>query len=304
MNSSSNKAVVNIALIGILLLVTAIGYEADRLFSSGRNKATADKLAAASQTVQQQATQINTLSQQAKVSVAQAVQDHQAENKAHEDREANATGFVEGSVQALQSEPNPTQAEIVALALTQQAEAALGGATAAEKAVWTPLVVQLLKNNTEAWAKVQQLQSAALATNATLRATSQRAEASDSHVTQLVSSLSVETKAHVDSAAQATTLAVQNKTWADNALSWYQRFKALGYLSTLLVALVAFIGVKLFGAKAVLTDAVALGEYLKNGLVAGGKDVVSLEKEIHDWFEGDVKSEATITAIKKNVLRQ
>jgi hypothetical protein len=285
------------------LLCTGIAYEAAKVFSPGRNTKTADKLATATANTQAQAKAVDAQANAVKLAVADVEARHAVVEQTQAAMASNATGLISGSTAALQSDPRPTQAETIALGLNDAASKALGSTlTPAQAALWNKLVAGLLANNAEAWSEVNTLKAQGQLTAGILAATQQHAAQSDAHATQLAAELTTQTKTLTATASTAAKLGALNKSWADDALTLWQRIVALGWLAVLLAVLLLGLAIRFLGLQKTLQDTVALGEYMKGEAVKAGHDVMQWEQKIAAWWAGD-KGEKVVAKIKENVLR-
>ncbi len=303
MRPKSARALAVVVLLPYLAAAALAGsglWQWKKLTAPGRNTKTATAAAAKADLAKTQADQVAAQADAVKAAVAQAGTAHQAEVATHRAIENNAAVFVEASTQVLKSDPSPSTETIIAIDLNDAAAAALGVHLSPEQ---LRIVSTLIKKNREASEEIAKLKGEAIATRARLDAVTAQATTADALAKDLIAKLDTSTHELTATATKAATLAESNKRWADDALSLWDRIKALGWLAVFL-ALFAFGTVwKLFGFRTALHDSVALGEFLKDHAFAAGHDAVNLEQKIHAWWEGDA-NQVRIAKIKSNILRK
>jgi hypothetical protein len=282
--------------------VCFIGYQAYRVIAPGRNTKKADQVAAAATTVQAQTVTVDQAARIVQQAVDEVKVTHAAEIATRDQMDKNATGFSMTAKEALKDEPS--YAADVARMLIQYSIDALGVKVSAEEAnKFIKMAAPLIAKNAAMKAEVERLHTEAVATAVSLKAETDRRVAAEAAATEATTTLKAQTTTLVKTSTVASKLAKENKAWADDAETLWDRIKALGWLSVALAALVVGVLVKLFGWRQVAQDTVALGEHLKGKLVASGHDPAKLEEEVKEWWQGS-KNEAVVNAVKTDVLRQ
>lgn len=294
-----------IAVATILLIVGVFGaggFGWYKITEPARNKkAVARSAQAAAATEAQARAELEKVAAVA-AAAAKAAQEHAQERQLRDTIDRNASGFVEGAKIALQTNPTPTQAEIVAIGLLDSAGQALGQPlTAQQREVWTKTVAGLIARNVEAEQRVQQLTKDAAEARAALGEVRARAQAADNNVSILTKQLDEHTRELVKTAAKAADLTAKNKLWADGEQTLWGRLKAVGFVSFLLLAVATFLSLRYRGMSSTVKDAVALGEHMKKLAIDAGQDAKKLEEQVSDWWENDTNAEAKFAKIKSQL---
>jgi hypothetical protein len=278
-------------------------HEYKTLFASGRNKKGADTAAAAAQTTQAQAVIVKDSAADVAYAVAKSTAEHAVVIATRDAIDQNAAGFIEGAKDAVQSDPTPTQAEIIALVMLDSASDSLGQPlTLKQKKAWMETVGGLIAKNADTEAKLAKQTSDAIALRASLDATQAHAKAADDTSVALTAQLSAKATELVNEAKKSSDLAAKNKEWADNEPSLWARIKALCWLLGIAVAGLVYYEIKRKGLTGTLHDAVALAEHTKTIAVTATNDAPAIEAKIDAWW-GDAKADAKKIEAVKQTLR-
>lgn len=283
-------------------LIAIGGWAYVKVFEPGRNKAVATAAATAAADAETKAKQAREQAEAVDKAVAAATADHQKVVAQRDQIDQNTSGFIEGAKIAIQADPAPSDADVVALGLLDSAGQALGQPlTPQQRAFWMKTVSDLIAKNAEAKAKVAQLTKEAAEARAALGEVQAHATASDAHAKVLCDQLATKSKELVESTAKSATLTAENKQWADGEQTLWGRIKALGILAIVLAVIGLAISIKLLGVQGTAKDAVALGEHLKSLALTGVKDASELEQKISAWWENDKSAQAAVNKIKSTL---
>jgi hypothetical protein len=282
---TNSRAFVIPAVYFVVVGVLAVGgWAYTKLTEPGRNKKVADQVAAQTAIADAQA-KANKDKADAVAAATQAAAEANAKEREQEKKvRQNASGFTEGAKIAIQADPAPSQADLVALSLLEGATQALGEPlTDSQRKVWVSTVAGLIAKNSASEAQVAALKQQATADRAALDAITAHAQAADATAQTLAVKLDQQAKILADTTGKASTLAEQNAQWADGAITLWGRIKALGVLAVILVMVIVVVAIKLFGVNELATDAVAFGEHLKTFVEDG-------EKKVESWWSDDPKA--------------
>lgn len=285
------RGAIDLVVLLVVGLVSFGVYEYKTVFAPGRNKAKTDQAAVAAAATAQQAAAVNGDAAAVKVAVAQATADHAVVIAKRDEIDRNAAGFIEGARQAISANPEPSDADIVAIGLLDSATASLGQPlTAEQKAVWTKTVSALIAKNAAAQAKIAQMTTDAAALRASLNATQEHAKASDAQAQTLSAQLAANAKELTATATQAATLTADVKRWADKEPDMWARLKAALVLVVLLIGGIAWYEIKRKGLSGALQDAVALKEHVETTAAKLGADAQALKQSADEWWADDPKA--------------
>jgi hypothetical protein len=299
---NNRRAEITLGTLAVLGVLAAGGWLVHKVFQPGRNKEVAVQAAQAAAVADALARAEKDKVEAVAAATAKAQEQHARERALQNQIAANASGFVEGAKIALQTNPAPTHAEVVAIGLLESAGTALGQPlTAQQREVWTRTVAGLIARNAEAEAQVQRLTQEAATARAALGEVRARADAADKNVSALTKQLSEHTDKLVESTVKAADLTAQNKQWADGEQNLWGRMKALIILAALLATVLIFLSLKYRGVSSTVKDAVALGEHVKGLAVKAGHGAKELEDEIQTWWEGDKNAAAKYDKTKSQL---
>ena len=283
----------------VIGLISVGSYFYLKVLEPGRNKAVADKTASAAVQTTEQAKAVEERATAVKAAVTESTANHAKEIATRDKIDQNATGFVEAAKIAIQADPAPSQADLVALGLLDSATQALGQPfTAEQRAFWVKTVGGLIAKNTEAQQTVARMTVDAAALVAARDAEHAHAVSSDATAATLSAQLAKNTTQLAGQAAKASTLASQNKAWADNEQTLWGRIKALSGLAIILIIADGLISIKLSGVTKTRDNTVALVESMKKWAVEGVQDAADLKKKMTDWYENDTKAQNAVAKVK------
>jgi len=276
----------------IVGVLAAGGWAYTKLMEPGRNKKVADQVAAQTAIADAQA-KANKEKADAVAAAIQSAADANAKEREQEKKvRQNASGFTEGAKIAIQADPAPSQADLVALNLLEGATQALGEPlTDSQRKVWVSTVAELIAKNSASEAQVAALKQQAAADRAALDAITAHAQAADATAQTLAVKLDQQAKILADTTGKASSLAEKNAQWADGAITLWGRIKALGVLAVILGLVIVVVAIKLFGVNEVAADAVGLAEHLKTFVQDG-------ETKVKEWMQNDTKAQAAIDKVK------
>lgn len=306
MKFRSNLGAANLVVIAAIALAVYAWHEYSTLFASGRNRKGADTAAVTSAQSSQQATSIAHDAGVTQAAVEDLKKAHAQEIAGRDQADSAAAGDMEIVKAALQTDKNPTAAEIIAIGYAEAAETALGVKfTDEQKAAYVKTVLPLLQDKQAALAAVEEekTKNAALAAaNVELRS---RSTAAEGTATTAVANLKQEAIAHASTAARAAALDAANKKWADGEPDWFARLEALGVLIGILIVVIAAYEIHrrgLLGAlekgKNALHDAVAVKEHIQTRAIEFGADATKLKTEAETWWADDPAGKAAFEAEK------
>jgi hypothetical protein len=299
---NNRRAEITLGTLAVLGVLAAGGWLVHKVMEPGRNKKVAIEAAQAAAVADALARAEKDKVEAVAAATAKAQEQHARERALQNQIAANASGFVEGAKMALQTNPVPTHAEIVAIGLLESAGTALGQPlTPQQREVWTRTVAGLISRNAEAEAQVRKLTQEAATARAALGEVRARADAADRNVSQLTKELSEHTSKLVESTEKAADLTAQNKQWATGEQNLWGRLKALALLAAFLAVILIFLSLKYRGVSSTAKDAVALGEHIKQLAAKAGHGAKELEDEIHTWWEGDTKAETKYAKTKSQL---
>lgn len=295
---------VTLGVLAVLGVLAAGGWLYSKVTQPGRNKVVATEAAQAAAVAAVQAQAEKDKADAVAAATAKAAEEHARERALRDQIAANASGFVEGAKIALQTNPVPTQSELVAIGLLESAGTALGQPlTPTQRAVWTRTVAGLIARNVEAEEQVRRLTREAGEARAALGEVRARADAADKNISVLAKQLTEHSAELAQNAGKAAKLTAENKLWADGEQTLWGRLKALAALAVLLVLVIVVISLRYRGISSTVKDAVALGEHVKNIAVKAGHDAQEIETAISSWWEDDKRAKNNYTKIKAQ-LRQ
>lgn len=295
MKLKSIRAEVTVAVLLVCGLFAAGSWAWYKVVEPGRNKKVANQAAQAAALVQVQAQTEKDKAEAVAVATAKAKEEHAKERALRDQIDRNASGFVEGAKIALQANPNPTQAEVVAIGLLESASQALGQPlTPEQRAVWVKTVAGLIAKNAEAEERVRSLTQEAATTRAALGEVKARADAADRTVSTLTKQLNEQAEQLVKTATKSADLTAKNQAWANNEQTLLGRMKALVLLAGILGLALVWLSICFRGTSATMKDAVALAEHLKSS-------VSNAEEAVEKWWENDDKAKHRFRKVKSQL---
>jgi len=313
-----NKGAVSIIIL-IGLVLSNIGTVAwFKTFEAGRNKkvatAAAQQAAAANDQAKLAADQAKAAEEkaaEAKAAAEKLKADIDRERGQRDQIDQNVAGFVEGAKTAVEADPSPSQADLVAIGLLDSAQQAnIQKLTPQQREFWKKTVAGLIAKNAEAEAKIRALNEQAKVDLATLTEVRARTDASEKTVITLTNQvkeqnaqLAESSKATAKLTEDAAKTSYEMKVWSDGGQTWQSRCK----WALVLCGLITIVGIWLFGKSKklmeLLKDSVAHGAFLKTMATEATKDATLVETKAKEWFEGDTKSAEALKKILSD-LRQ
>ncbi len=298
----NNRGAVDLVAIGVLLLVSFLGVQFYKVIAPGRNSKKADQVAIAAVSTQLQTITVEQSARVVDIAVADVKAAHAVEIGTLNKMAANATGFSITAKEALKDDPS--DAADVARMLIQYSVDSLGvELTALEQQKFIQMAAPLIAKNAKMRAELEQAHLDAVATASSLKAETDRRVEAEATAKEATTTLRAEAKKSVETAKVNVKLSNQNKAWADDAETLWDRIKAAGWLIGTLVVLGLFLAWKLLGSVKFGQDMVALQTHTEGLAVTAGHDANELAGKIKEWWQGD-KNEAKATAVKTDVLRQ